>query len=222
MLYFLFKRFYLPSQQNSHTRWWVTYLYNSPGLLGSSGGKRIHCKRFLMLFFSSLAMLKTRNLKELWVSICAKLRVHSGPHFHWPRVLPNSSSWQLASRAFLLPLMQWPNHGLLQNSAFSEKLYMPYINSGGAEITTSKTGHSTGARTCLPRLMQLHCRPGGPVCVLRRWRAKRAVLRYPQSSAYCTSGIICSNSCCSSFKNLHLNLNCITPANPALTHLLHA
>lgn len=45
VLCFTFKNFYLPSPQNSPNRWWVTFLYNSPSLLGSPKGERIHCKK---------------------------------------------------------------------------------------------------------------------------------------------------------------------------------
>lgn len=111
VLCFTFKHFYHSSPQNSHDRWWVTNLYNSPSLLGFSKGKRIYCKRLMILVFSS----KTRNLKELWVSNCAKLGVHlPDPHFCWPHAFPKSSSWHWGPKLFLLPLVQRANQTALE------------------------------------------------------------------------------------------------------------
>lgn len=76
VLYFLFKHFYLPSQHNSHTRWWLTFPYNSPSLLGSSGRKRIHYKRFLMLFFSDVFRLRIKCRRTLGQQLCT-MRVQS-------------------------------------------------------------------------------------------------------------------------------------------------
>lgn len=121
--------------------------------------KELTAKSLLMLFFSS----KTRNFKELWVSNCAKLRVHfPDPHFPRPHVLPKSSSWHWAPRLFLLPHVQWAKQPALEFCCSSNVLH----SFRRSRNTSSRTAQSRGDRACLPRLLQLHCRPVGLICVL--------------------------------------------------------
>lgn len=64
VLCFTFKHFYLSSPQNSHHRWWVTYLHNRPSLLGSSEGKRIYCKKASNTVFSAPRLGISRNYES--------------------------------------------------------------------------------------------------------------------------------------------------------------